>query len=182
MDNGILILRILLAVILFAHAFQKTTGWFQGKGLSVMSGVFESLGLYPGRIMVLTAACSEMIAGFLILTGFLTPLAACIGAGVMLTAGWTLQFQSRSFWNSSGGGEYPYVVAALFGVIAVTGPGAYAGDKLILTALPQADPLLSPSPLQSLVVLIIAFLAAFMFRARVQRNAEINRNRESDVL
>jgi putative oxidoreductase len=171
MDIGVLILRLLLAVIFFVHALQKTAGWFQGQGLGVMAEVFESLGLRPGRIMVLLAAGSEMAAGLLILCGVLTPVGACIGAGVMLVAGWTMHYRAGKVWNAAGGGEYPYVLAALCGVVAVTGPGAYSVDRVIARTFEGAGAFLDPSPLHTLIIVALSLSGAAVFRARVRRSA-----------
>ncbi|MEX5297566.1 DoxX family membrane protein [Kocuria sp. CPCC 205292] len=76
MDEGILLLRVLLGLVLLVHAVQKSLGWFQGLGLTVMAGAFESLGLRPGRPMVLMASITEALAAVSLLLGRLTPLGA----------------------------------------------------------------------------------------------------------
>jgi putative oxidoreductase len=55
MEIGILLLRVVLALILFAHATQKLVGWFGGNGLHKQGEIFATLGLRPGRAMVLAA-------------------------------------------------------------------------------------------------------------------------------
>ena len=44
MDVGLLILRLLLAFVLYAHATQKVFGWFSGPGLGGAAAIFEKLG------------------------------------------------------------------------------------------------------------------------------------------
>lgn len=131
MDEGILLLRVLLGLVLLGlvllvHAAQKSLAWFQGLGLTVMAGAFESLGLRPGRPMVLVASTTEVLAGLCLLLGLLTPLGAAAAAGTTAVAGATSQLSAGSFWNAQKGGEYPYVLAVAALVLAFTGAGAWS--------------------------------------------------------
>lgn len=142
MHEGILILRLLLGLVLLAHAAQKSLGWFQGLGLTVMAGAFESLGLRPGRAMVLMASATEAIAAVSLLLGVATPLGAAAAAGTMAVAGATSQLSAGSFWNAQKGGEYPYVLAVSAIVLAFTGAGAWSVDAWLAHAVPGLSPLL----------------------------------------
>jgi putative oxidoreductase len=130
-DAGLLLLRLGLASILFAHATQKLLGWFSGQGIEGSVALFEKLGQRPGRVMVLAASACELAAGALLLLGALTPVGAAVGMGAMVVAGSSLTGLSQKFWNALGGGEYPYVLATCLAVIAFTGPGAIALDALL---------------------------------------------------
>lgn len=162
-DTALLVLRVLLAAVLFAHAAQKLFGWFGGNGLRKQGGVFESLGLRPGVPMVAAAGSMELLAAALLTLGLATPLAALVGSGTMLVAGLTMQINSGRFWNAAGGGEYPYVLAAVLATIGIGGPGSYALDASLATGWPALAPWLEPSWLHALVIPVLAVLSAVPF-------------------
>lgn len=168
MDTGLLILRLLLAVILFAHAMQKTVGWFGGNGLAKQAQVFESFGLRPGRAMVVLAAVSEVAAAVLLGFGLFAPLGALIAAGTMAVAGVTMHLAAKQVWNVAGGGEYPYGLAVVAVVLAFTGPGAYALDARL--AGPVFEAALSPPIWFGGASIAVAAVAALGFAALSRRN------------
>ena len=131
MDAGLLVLRALLAAVLFAHATQKLGGWFGGPGRAKSSEMFAALGHRPAALMVTLAGSAEFTAAFLLISGLLSPLAAAMTMVVMLVAGLSMtQFKGR-LWNSVGGGEYPLVLAGTGAVVALTGPGAWSLDAVL---------------------------------------------------
>ena len=171
MDEGILLLRVLLGLILLVHAAQKSLGWFQGAGLTVMAGAFESLGLRPGRPMVLMASITEAFAAISLLLGLLTPLGAAAAAGTMAVAGATSQLSAGSFWNAQKGGEYPYVLAVAAAVLGFTGAGAWSVDSWLGSAAPQLAPFLGGTAVGVAVVLLAAASAAVFLRVVLHRRA-----------
>ncbi|MGW9403048.1 DoxX family membrane protein [Arthrobacter sp. NPDC055585] len=167
MDEGLLLLRLLIGTVLLAHAAQKSLGWFQGQGLDVMSGVFESLGLRPGRLMVITASVTEALAGLFLLLGLFLPLGAAAAAGTMAVAGTVSQLKAGSFWNARGGGEYPFVLAAAGAGLAFTGAGAFSADALLAERFPALSPLLGGAAAGAATVLLAAVSAlVFLFLVR----------------
>ncbi|MER1996536.1 MAG: DoxX family membrane protein [Arthrobacter sp.] len=168
MDEGLLLLRLLIGAVLLAHAAQKSLGWFQGQGLDVVSGVFESLGLRPGRVMVVMASVTEALAGLSLLLGFLLPLGAAAAAGTMAVAGAVSQLKAGSFWNARGGGEYPFVLAAAAAGLAFTGAGAFSADALAANAVPALAPLLGGTAAGTAAVLL-AVVSALVFLTVVRR-------------
>lgn len=169
MDEGLLLLRCVLAAILFMHACQKAFGWFQGKGPAVMAQMFEGLGLRPGRPMVLLASTTEIMAALSLALGLLMPLGALAAAGTMIVAGLTMHLGAGSFWNSAGGGEYPYLLALTAVVLAMTGPGRYALDTLVAATLPAYSDV-AHGPVTGLVVALIAVVAAAPFARIILRH------------
>ncbi|WP_326836983.1 DoxX family protein [Amycolatopsis rhabdoformis] len=127
-DLGVLLLRIAVAFILFAHATQKLLGWFRGPGLDKITVVFEALGQVPARPLAKLAAWCELSAALLLVLGIATPLGAAIGAGTMLVAGFAMTAKSGAVWNALGGGEYPLVLTVLALSLAFTGPGSISLD------------------------------------------------------
>ncbi|MGW5105971.1 DoxX family protein [Nocardia sp. NPDC004123] len=144
MDTGLLILRLLIAAVLFSHAMQKAAGWFQGPGLDGATGLFGKLGQTPPRTKVKLAVACEISAAVLLASGLASSVGAAIAAATMLVAGASLVLLTGSVWNTSGGGEYPLVLAALAIGLGFTGPGAYSIDFVFgIDAWTGAHPVLT---------------------------------------
>ena len=75
-DTGLLILRVALGGIFFAHGAQKLFGWFGGRGLAGHAGFLGSLGLRPARLLAVVSGLGEFLGGSGVLFGFLMPLPA----------------------------------------------------------------------------------------------------------
>lgn len=127
-DLGVLLLRLLLAAVLFAHAAQKSLGWFSGSGLDAAAAGFEKMGHRPGRLMAAFAAGSELAAAVSIGSGALTPLGVAVGLGTMLVAGSSVTLSAEHVWNSKGGGEYPLFIGAVLAALVFLGPGELSLD------------------------------------------------------
>lgn len=136
-DLGLLVLRVGLALILFAHSTQKLLGWFSGSGPVASAALFEKLGQHPGKAMVYLAAACEMAAAVSLLLGLLVPLGAAVGIGTMLVAGSSLSVLNGTFWNSAGGGEYPFFLALVLAGLAFTGAGTVSVDANLSLPLPD---------------------------------------------
>lgn len=136
LDVGLLLLRMLIGFVLFAHATQKLAGWFSGPGPEKAAMIFEALGQVPGRPMALLAATCELAGAVLLVLGLGTPLGAAIATGTMLVAGVAMTTKAGNSWNSAGGGEYPFVLAVLAAALAFTGAGNWSLDAAL--ALPWA--------------------------------------------
>lgn len=129
MDEALLVLRIIFAAMIFGHATQKLFGWFRGKGIAGTGAIFESLGLKPGKFMVLSAGLLELAAAASIALGLLTPLGAIALMGAMVVAAATLWH--NGFWAHMGGMEVPFSYALLAIFLAWAGPGAYSVDAAL---------------------------------------------------
>jgi putative oxidoreductase len=130
MSIGLLILRGAVGVLFIGHGTQKLFGWFGGGGLRRTGPFFESQDYRPGRVMALLAGLAETGAGFLLVLGLFTPLAAAGVIGVMLNAGVAVHARN-GVWNAAGGFELPLTNAAVATAIAFTGPGRYSIGNLI---------------------------------------------------
>lgn len=128
LDAGLLLLRLVLAFTFFTHATQKMLGWFSGAGLEAAAAAFERMGQRPGGPMVMLAAACELICCALLILGLLVPLGVAAGLGTMLVAGSTLTGSSKAFWNTAGGGEYPFFIGAVLASLAFLGPGGISLD------------------------------------------------------
>jgi putative oxidoreductase len=167
MELGLLLLRLLLAVIMFIHATQKLLGWFSGPGLSKSAVLFESLGQRPGRVMVTLAAIAELVGGGLTVLGLAAPLAAAIVAATMLVAGLSITRVKGTVWHAAGGGEYPIVLAAIAAVLGFTGPGNWSLDAAL--SAPWVSTASGAAALTGLLVVVVAVLATFppLLRSRL---------------
>jgi putative oxidoreductase len=127
MDVGLLILRVVVGGLFFAHGAQKLFGWFGGYGREGTGGFFAQLGYPNGTAMATVAGLTEAGAGLMLAAGFLVPLAAAGIIGVMINAILTAKRNAGLI----GGWEIDlvYLTAAL--ALAFTGAGAYSVDHLL---------------------------------------------------
>jgi putative oxidoreductase len=176
---GILLLRVVLALILLAHSSQKTLGWFHGLGIEKNSAWFSSLGLQPARMMVTFAAVAEVSSAISIGTGFLAPLGAAVAGAAMLVAGLTMHVNAGRMWNAAGGGEYPYVLSAFAIGLGFIGPGRYSLDHLIQTALPGISRYESGTVV-GLVIVGIAVVGAIPFALVLRRARAVTAGESHD--
>lgn len=167
---GLVAIRIVLALVLFAHATQKLLGWFDGAGLVESAATFERLGQRPGKQMVLLASASELTSAALLLVGLITPVAVAMGAGTMLVAGSSLTLRSAKLWNAAGGGEYPYVIAAVLLALGFTGPGDWSLDNALAVPWQHHSGTSAPVALGALAVAVLGALPPIL-KARLHLTA-----------
>jgi putative oxidoreductase len=121
----LLAVRVTAGVTLALHGYQK---FFMGGRIPGTARWFESLGMKPGRLHALTAACTEIAAGLGFAVGLLTPLTAAGFVGLMFVAAWT---HKGNFFVFKDGWEYNLVLAVLAILVAVTGPGRWSLDHAL---------------------------------------------------
>jgi putative oxidoreductase len=126
-STGLLILRVVVGALFFAHGTQKLFGWFGGYGIRGTGGFLESLGYPQGHLMAAVTGVTEAGAGILLAAGFATPLAGAMILGVMLNAIWS----AKRNQGVIGGYELDLVYAAVGATVAFTGAGAYSVDRFI---------------------------------------------------
>jgi putative oxidoreductase len=128
MKLGTLALRGVIGPLFIGHGTQKLFGWFGGHGLEGTAGFFEQgLGLRPGKRHATAAGVSEALGGALFTLGALTPLAAAMISGTMVTAIRKVH-ASKGPWVTEGGYEYNAVILATMFAITEHGPGAVSVD------------------------------------------------------
>lgn len=171
MDFALLLLRIVLAAILYMHATQKLFGWFSGPGLDKAGQLFESLGQRPGRELAQVAVACELGGATLVLAGLATPLGAAVLAGTMTVAGASLTMAKGTVWNAAGGGEYPLVLAAVAVVLGFAGPGRWSLDEAM--GAPWVPHSNARAVVVGIIVVVVAALAAIppLLRARANLSA-----------
>jgi putative oxidoreductase len=124
-----LVFRVVVGLIVFAHGSQKLFGWFGGGGIGGTAKVMESYGMRSGRASAIAAGLGEAGGGVLMALGLATPLACAAVAASMLTA--AVVTMPKGFWARDGGFEYPMLLAISAIVIAANGAGLISLDDVL---------------------------------------------------
>ena len=120
LNLGALILRIILAVVMFAHGYNHV---FNGGKLPGVAGWFKSLGFKAPRLQAALASYTELGVAPLLALGILTPLAAAGVVGTMFVALVANHFRNGFFIFRKGEG-YEYVLTLLVAALALGALGA----------------------------------------------------------
>jgi putative oxidoreductase len=132
-----LILRLVLALVIFPHGAQKVFGWFGGYGYAgTMQFFTKQVGL-PAPVAFLAIA-AEFAGPIALVVGFGTRLAALLIAAVMIGAIVKVHRGTGFFMNWAGsraagqeGYEFHLLVIAICAALVVTGGGALSIDGLL---------------------------------------------------
>ena len=129
-----LVLRLTLAVVMFAHGAQKALGWFGGSGLKGTLDLLRKSGV-PSPVAVL-AIMAEFLGPLGLAVGLLTRVAALGIAAVMLGAILTVHGQHGFFMNWYGtqqgeGFEYHVLALGLALALVISGGGVWALDAVL---------------------------------------------------
>jgi putative oxidoreductase len=130
MNAALLVLRVVVGALFVGHGAQKLFGWFGGHGPDATGKFFESVGMTPGRTMAILAGASELLGGFLLACGLVTPAAAATLSAVMLVAIWTVH-RGNGIWVTENGYEYNLVLLAVVFAVTVAGAGDWSLDSLL---------------------------------------------------
>lgn len=130
MGLGRLILRATLGGLFAGHGLQKLAGWFGGGGPEGTAGMFEQIGLRPGRQHALAAGAAETGGGTLLALGLATPAAVSLLTAVMVGAVRHVHWRNGP-WNTNGGWELHAIVVAALAGLAETGPGPLSLDSAL---------------------------------------------------
>src|SRR2546422_6419301 len=126
-----LVLRLTLAVVMFAHGAQKVLGWFGGSGLRGTLDFLRKSGV-PSPVAVLTIM-AEFLGPLGLAVGLLTRVAA-LGIGVvMLVAIFTVHKQHGFFMNWYGtqqgeGFEFHLLALGIAIALVIGGAGQWSLD------------------------------------------------------
>lgn len=133
MSHGVdlcaLLLRIALAITMFAHGWNHAFG---GGKLAGTARWFESIGIRPGRLHATLATLTELGVAPLLVLGLLTPLAAAGVVGTMVVALVANHLKNGYFIFQPGEG-YEYVLYLILTALALgaLGGGGWSLDKVI---------------------------------------------------
>jgi putative oxidoreductase len=134
MDSlAVLLIRVPLGVIFFAHGSQKLLGLFGGPGLTGTLRNFEvHMGIPP--LLTLLAIIAEFGGGLGVLCGLFTRLSACGIAVTMAVAIYKVHWVNGFFLSASGKGngiEYTLALLGMALALVVTGGGSWSLDRYI---------------------------------------------------
>ena len=124
-STGILILRLLLGVVFFAHGAQKVFGWFGGYGLDATVDSFAKMGI--PAVLAYVASFTEFLGGLSMITGFLTRIFA-VGLTINMIVAMTLVHLKNGFFGPNGI-EFTLTLAVVALTIFLLGPGVYSLDN-----------------------------------------------------
>jgi putative oxidoreductase len=152
-DIALLIVRVVVGLLMFAHGAQKLFGWFGGHGLTATSTMMGTHArLRPAKLWTLVGGLSEAGGGLLFALGLLTPLGALGIAAAMITASITVH------WGQVLKMPLSYVATAI--AVGLIGPGQYSLDVLLGVALPTPATFL-----YGLVAVLVGVVAMLVTRA-----------------
>lgn len=131
---SLLILRLCLATVIFAHGSQKVLGLFGGHGLTQTFHVFTTGMGYPA-ILVALAFTSEFLGSLGVAFGFLTRLSA-FGIFCTMAVAMSTGLQNGFFMNWGGkqtgeGIEYFIPVMGIAVVLMIAGAGQWSLDRFL---------------------------------------------------
>ena len=130
MNLGRLIARVTIGGLFVGHGTQKLFGWFDGPGLEGASQMMDKLELRPARRNAIAASAAETAGGALLALGALTPVAASMLTGTMVTAIRKVH-GPKGPWNMQGGYEYNLVLIAAATALVEAGPGSPSVDRAL---------------------------------------------------
>jgi len=137
-DPSMTLVRIVLGLVIGAHATQKVFGWFGGGGIAGTVEVFGGLGIPSWLALIAIAveslSCIGLIVGFMSRFSALGIIAIMIGAIVTLVG--PNGFFMNWFGQMEAGAEgYEYHLLAITMAIAiiVRGGGALSVDRILST-------------------------------------------------
>ena len=133
---GLLLLRLMVGVVFFAHGAQKVFGWFGGHGPKGTLGFFTNVLKIPTS-PAYVGVYSEIIASVGLILGLLTRFCALAMVIQMLVAIFKAHWRV-GFWMNWGsvpqkgeGYEYSLTLAVVCFVILMLGGGSYSFDALL---------------------------------------------------
>ena len=129
-DQGLLLARLVVGLLMAAHGSQKLFGWFGGYGLTGVSGFLEGLGFRPGRLFAIAASASELVSGILMAAGLLGPIGPALMLSVMIVAAVSVHAKGGVFATTNGI-EVPLLYAIVAVALALTGPGSLSVDAAL---------------------------------------------------
>ena len=134
-ESVLMVVRVVLGVVIFAHGAQKLLGWFGGPGLGATLRTFRDQLRIPAALTCLAIA-AEFFGGVGLIIGLLTRVAALGVAVTIAVALLTVHLKNGFFMNWFGekqghGIEYHLLVIALAVLLMVKGAGAFSIDAAL---------------------------------------------------
>lgn len=125
-DIALLIARVLLGVVMFAHGYQKMVI----NGIGRTTEGFESLSIPLAIVSASFVTMVEFAGSALLILGALTPFVSA-GNLVIMAGAAVFVHGKNGIFVADGGWELVGVIGAGFLMLAACGPGRYSVDHLI---------------------------------------------------
>lgn len=119
-DTGLLLLRLVLAVVFIYH------GWAKVTNIDGTLGFFTQIGL-GNIVLVYLAGYGEFIGGILVGIGLLTRYASLVLVAISAVAIATVHL-SKGFGAMGGGYEYELTLLVVSAAVGLMGAGKYSVD------------------------------------------------------
>jgi len=134
-DLTLMLVRLALGIVFFAHGSQKMLGWFGGAGFKKTMSLFTQQLHIPAPLAFL-AFCAEFFGGLGLIAGLLTRVAAFGIAVDMVVAVLTVHLPNGFFMNWGGeqkgeGFEYHLLSIAITIALMIGGGGALSIDRAL---------------------------------------------------
>ena len=130
-DIGLLLLRLGIGGVVFAHGAQKVFGLWGGTGIAGFATNLEGLGYQQATTLSWITGVTELIAGAFLVLGLLTPLAAAAVLAIMINA--VLLKLGNGFFVTGPKGSDAIELSLVLGLgaacLVLTGPGRIALDN-----------------------------------------------------
>lgn len=140
-DIALLIGRILLGVVLFAHGWQKLVI----NGIAGTYSQFDKMGIPLAIVSASFVTVVEFVGGVLLIVGALTTAVVALDMIVMIGAAGFVHI-THGIFAANGGWELVGVIVACELALAAMGPGRYSLDHLISSRRTKNDALLATPP------------------------------------
>jgi len=121
LDIGLLIIRLMLAVVFLFHGSQKLFGAFGGSGLEAFKTMLEGMNVPAPAVSAWAAALAEFVGGLVLIAGTGLRVMGIFLAATMLVA--FFKAHGAVFPAQNGGGEYPLTLGTVVLGLVFTGPG-----------------------------------------------------------
>lgn len=128
-DIALVLTRVLLGVVMFAHGWQKM--FIHGIGRTTEG--FESLSIPVAIVSASFVTCVELAGSILLVVGALTTVVCGLMMMIMVGAAWYVHLPHGIF-VSQGGWELVGVIGAGLLALAAVGPGRFSVDHVVRKA------------------------------------------------
>ncbi len=125
-DLALLLARVILGVVMFAHGYQK----MMINGIGRTTEGFQNMSIPLAIVSASFVTVVEFVGSILIIVGALTPLIASLMLVIMGGAAIFVHIPHGVFVQN-GGWELVGVIGAGFIALAATGPGRFSIDHLV---------------------------------------------------
>ncbi len=121
-DLALLVLRLGIGVMFFAHGLQLALGKFGGPGVAGFAKALAGLGFVPALAWSYLAGYTTLIAGFFLILGILPRFSAFSLLIFISVAAYKVHL-SKGFFMQGGGFEYNFLIACACLALVISGSG-----------------------------------------------------------